>query len=390
LAPFADGYRVELDRLGYTAHTREYKVNQMALLSRWLERQGLGAADLNRSRAAAFSADFLASRGRPLGSKALRPLLDWLDDHGAIGTDLPAWKGPLDVLIDDYRQWMLEERCLSARTIGRYEETARRLLVVRAEQVGGGSGAEGLTAGAVTAFLLDEARRGLAPGSLQGRVAELRSLLRFLHQRGFVAPGLAEAVPPVPGWKATSVPPRMSTSDVQALLNRCDRSTATGRRDLAMLMLMARLGLRAAEVAGLALDHIDWRSGELAVHGKGGRIDPMPLPAEVGDALVAYLTGGRPRVGWRNVFVASLAPYTPLGSTTVSEMVRRNCVRAGLGPLRAHRLRHALATDLLDRGVRLPEIAQVLRQRDLATTAVYAKVDHVALRELALPWPVGG
>ncbi len=199
------------------------------------------------------------------------------------------------------------ERSLSARTVGGYEETARRLLAARAEQ-SSGSGAEGLTAGAVTAFLLGKARRGLAAGSLQGRVAELRSLLRFLHQRGFVGPGLAEAVPPVPGWKATGVPPRMAARDVRALLDSCDRSGATGRRNLAMLMLMARLGLRAAEVAGLMLEDIDRRSGELVVHGKGGPIDRMPPPADVGDSLVAYLADGRRRLGWRNVFVASLAP----------------------------------------------------------------------------------
>jgi site-specific recombinase XerD len=387
LAPFADGFRAELDRLGYTPLTREYKINQMASLSRWLEGQSLGVGDLNGCWARAFSVEFLAVRGRPLGSRALRPLLVWLRREGVIEADPTVPGGPVDELIDDYRRWMVTERGLSARTVGRYEQTASRFLAGRVSLVGG-SGVEGLNGEAVTAFLLSEVGRGLVPGSVQGRVAELRSLLRYLYWAGLIDTELAGAVPPVPGWKVTGVPPRMTAAEVTVLLDSCDRSTPTGRRDVAMLMLLARLGLRAAEVAGLALGDIDWREGELVVRGKGRRADRLPLPADVGDAVAGYLMDGRPRVESRTVFVSANAPYLRLGSTGVSETVRRQCLRAGLPPLRAHRLRHALATDLLDRGASLMEIGQVLRQRDLATTAVYAKVDHAALRELALPWPV--
>ena len=387
LAPFADGFRAELDRLGYTPQSREYKVNQMASLSRWLEGQGLDVGDLDGCRVPAFSVAFLAVRGRPLGSKALRPLLDWLRSEGVIGTDPTVPGGPVDELIGDYRRWMVTERGLSARTVGRYEQTASRFLAGRAGLVGG-SGVEGLNGEAVTVFLLSEVGRGLVPGSVQGRVAELRSLLRYLYLQGLIDTELAGTVPPVPGWKVTGVPPRMTTAEVRALLDSCDRSTPTGRRDLAMLMLLARLGLRAGEVAALALDDIDWRAGELVVRGKGRRADRLPLPADVGDAVAAYLMDSRPRVESRTVFVSANAPYLRLGSTAVSETVRRQCIRAGLAPRRAHRLRHALATDLLDRGASLMDIGQVLRQRDLATTAAYAKVDHAALRELALPWPV--
>jgi site-specific recombinase XerD len=387
LAPFADGFRAELDRLGYTPLSREFKINQMAHLSRWLGDQGLGSGDLDGLRARVFSVEFLAVRGRPLGSRALRPLLDWLRREGAIGADPRVPGGPVDELIDDYRRWMVTERGLSARTVGRYERTASRFLAGRVCLVGG-SGVEGLNGGAVTAFLLSEVGRGLVPGSVQGRVAELRSLLRYLYLQGVIDTELAGAVPPVPGWKVTGVPPRMTAAEVRALLDSCDRATPAGRRDLAMLMLLARLGLRAAEVAGLALSDIDWRAGELVVRGKGRRADRLPLPADVGDAVAAYLMDGHPRVESRTVFVSTNAPYLRLGSRGVSETVRRQCIRAGLAPLRAHRLRHALATDLLDHGASLMDIGQVLRQRDLATTAVYAKVDHAALRELALPWPV--
>jgi site-specific recombinase XerD len=389
LAPFADGFRAELDRLGYTPASREYKVNQVSRLSRWLGCRGLGVGDLGDGVVGQFLADFGAGRRRRLTARSMRPLMEWLRAEGLIGGDPAPPRRAADDLMDRYRSWMLTERGLAARTIGRYEKTARRFLAGRAAAAGGGTGAEGLDAASVIAFLLAEAARGLAPGSLQGRVAELRSLLRFCYLNGVTGSPLAAVVPPVPGWKDTAVPRRVTAAQVRTLLGSCDQTTAAGKRDFAMLMLLARLGLRAAEVAGLRLADFDWRSGELAVHGKGRRSDRMPLPADVGEAVACYLVRARPRAGSGTVFLSIAAPPRPVGSTGVSEMVHRRCARAGLAPVRAHRLRHALATDLLDRGFTLPEIGQVLRQRDLATTAVYAKVDHAALRTLALPWPAG-
>jgi integrase/recombinase XerD len=387
LAPFADGFRAELDRLGYRPHSREFKVNQMSRLSRWMGGRGLGAGDLDDGVAGEFLADFSRGRSRPLTLLSLRPLMDWLCREGVIGGPAGPERGPADGLVDGYRGWMVAERGLAARTVARYEATARRFLDVRARA---GTGAEDLDAAAVTGFLLAEAGRGLSPGSLQGRVAELRSLLRYLYLAGVTGSPLAAAVPPVPGWKDAAVPVRLAPEQVRALLDSCDRQTAAGRRDLAMLMLMARLGLRAAEVAGLRLADFGWRAGELAVLGKGRRADRMPLPADAGEAVAGYLVHARPRgVASGVAFLTLVAPYRPLAPTGVSEMVRRRCEQAGLGPARAHRLRHALATELLGRGFTLPEIGQVLRQRDLATTAIYAKVDYAALRTLALPWPAG-
>ncbi len=388
LAPFAEGYRMELERLGYTPSSREFKVYEMARLSRWLERAGLVADDAGTS-VEAFLAGWKASGKRAPTLKALKPLLDWLTAQKVIEAHrpVPAPHRPLDDLMDDYSRWMVGDRALAARTVMRYEATARRFLDGRAGREGGSTGTEGLGGQAVTGFLLAEASRGLAPGSLQNRVAELRSLLRFLHLKGMTPSALAESVPPVPGWKDTSVPKRLAAAQVKTLVDSCDRTTPTGMRDFAMLMVLARLGLRAAEVAGLELDALNWRAGELVVRGKARRSDGLPLPADVGEALSSYLVDARPRVDSRAVFLTAAAPPRPMRSTAVSQMVWRQCVRAGLPPVRAHRLRHALATELLDCGVALSEIAQVLRHRDLATTAVYAKVDHSALRELALPWP---
>jgi site-specific recombinase XerD len=387
LAVHADRFRAELERLGYTPSSREYKLAEVAKLSDWLQSRGLGTGDICAARIEEFLSD-LPGPGRTPTLVAMRPLLAWLAGLGLAEADPPPAPGPFDELMAGYRHWLTAERQLAARTMARYERGARLFLKARARQGGTRCDVEGLDEQTVTAFLLAEASRGLSAGSLRGRVSELRSFLRFLYLQAMITAPLGEGVPPVPGWKDTGVPRCLAAADVQALLGSCDRATASGKRDLAILLLLARMGLRAAEVAGLMLDDFDWRAGELAVRGKGRRCDRMPLGAEAGEAVAAYLLQARPRAGCRNVFLTLVAPPRPLARATVSQMVWRQCRIAGLEPVRAHRLRHALATELLSQGVRLPEIAQVLRQRDLATTAVYAKVDYPALRELALPWLV--
>jgi integrase/recombinase XerD len=173
------------------------------------------------------------------------------------------------------------------------------------------------------------------------------------------------------------------------LLGSCDRSTTVGCRDHAILILLARLGLRAGEVAGLALDDIDWRAGEVVIRGKRSRIDRLPLPGDVGEALAVYLCRARPGGFGRTVFLRAQAPLAGLSGDGVSEVVVRACRRAGIAPVRAHRLRHTIATEMLRRGAGLAEIGQVLRHQSIEATATYAKVDRAALSRLALPWPGG-
>jgi integrase/recombinase XerD len=387
LAGLADGFRAELDRLGYTPSSREFKLGEVARLSGWLGRQGLRVGDISPARVEEFLTDPVVWAHRAPKQVAMRPLLAWLRRQELCPDAEPApAPGPLDELMVRYRRWLVTERQLAPRTIRRYEIGARLFLASRTAPPGS-AGVEGLGEDSVSRFLLAEAARGLAAGSLQGRVAELRSFLRFLYLQAMIPTPLGEGVPSVPGWKDTGVPSRLASSDVQTLLDSCDPNTVSGKRDLAVLLLLARMGLRAAEVAGLELDAFDWRAGELVVRGKGRHCDRMPLPVDVGAAVATYLQV-RPKAECRAVFLALVAPPRPLGPSTVSQLVWRACRRAGLQPVRAHRLRHALASELLSRGVRLPEIAQVLRQRDLATTAIYAKVDYPALAELALPWLV--
>ncbi|MQB02400.1 MAG: tyrosine-type recombinase/integrase [Actinobacteria bacterium] len=180
---------------------------------------------------------------------------------------------------------------------------------------------------------------------------------------------------------------RLQAREVRLQLDSCDVATAVGRRDYAVLVLLARLGLRGAEAAALELDDVDWRGGEVAIRGKGRRLERLPLPVAVGEALAAYLTGGRPRCGAATVFVTARAPYRALTPMAVRQIVARACRRAGLRRLGAHRLRHTLATAMLQAGAPLAEVGQVLRHRSHLATATYAKVDEQALRPLARPWP---
>lgn len=388
LEVFADGFRAELERLGYTRSSREHKLAEVAWLSTWLDKRGLGVGDICSARLQEFFADLAAVPGRSRSAVAMRPLLTWLRQRDLCPDDPPPTSGPLCELMKRYRHWMRTDRQLAPLTMRSYELGARVFLGGRVLQSRGDDGIEGLREQDVASFLLAEASRGLSAKSMQGRVAQLRSLLRFLYLQRMIPTPLGEGVPPVPGWKDTGVPNPLDAEQVQVLLDSCDRPTNSGKRDLAILLMLARLGLRAAEVAGLGLDDFDWRVGEVVVHGKAGRCDRMPLPVEVGEAVGRYVLEARPRIENRTVFLTLVAPTRPMKTSAIGQVVWRRCQIAGVEPVRAHRLRHALATDLLANGVRLPEIAQVLRQRDLATTAIYAKVDYPALGILARPWLV--
>jgi integrase/recombinase XerD len=243
----------------------------------------------------------------------------------------------------------------------------------------------------VTRFVVAQCasrRRGLA--AAKTLTSGLRSLLVFLHVAGWVPVSLVGAVPSVAGWRLSALPRALEAEQVRRLLDSCDRATAIGRRDFAILLLLSRLGLRACEVAVVSLDDIDWLAGELTVRGKGAQIDRLPLPHELGEALVEHLRDRRHGAGCRQVFLRSLAPHGPLSPHAIDAVVRHACDRAELARVGTHRLRHTVATELLRAGAPLTEIAPVLRHTDLSTTAIYAKVDRAGLRTLARPWPLQG
>jgi len=312
------------------------------------------------------------------------PLLSYLRQAGVANAGAGPLT-PLGELLGRFRSWMVEECGLAPTTVLRYESTACHFLQQRASS-GDTFAPAALTGADINAFLLGECDR-VSAGSAKARVAELRSILRFLYVQGITPLQLGTAVPPVGGWRFAALPQIMTAADVQVLLDNCDRSTMLGVRDFAIMALVARLGLRSIEVARLELRDVDWRAGELVVRGKGRREDRLPLPAEVGEGLVAYLSCGRNTDGARHLFLTDRAPRGPIRAAVVGDVVKRACRRAGLPRVGPHRLRHALAGELLRRGAGLVAISQVLRHRDLATTALYAKVDLGALRRVAPPWP---
>lgn len=220
-------------------------------------------------------------------------------------------------------------------------------------------------------------------------VCTLRSFLRFSPATGRTPRPLAEAVPAVPDRRRGSIPRSVSSQVVAQLLASCDIATAMGRRDRAILKVLARLGLRAGEVARLCLEDLDWRVGEIVIAGKGRRVERLPLPPEVGEAIVAYLVDGRPRRGGRGLFLGVDAPHAPLSRSGVKSVVYHACDRAGLPRVGPHRLRHTAGTETLRAGGSLTEVAQLLRHRHVETTAIYAKVDRASLEALARPWPGG-
>jgi integrase/recombinase XerD len=388
LAAYRDGFAEELARQGYTAGSAQRQVQLMAHLSRWLDSRGLGAAGLTGDRAR----EFLPVRRADgytleLSERGMAPLLGYLRGLGVTPVPPePAARTEAELLAEDYRRYLVSEQGLARDTVRAYLGTARLFLCQREAQPGG-LDLENLTAGQVTGFVVEQCRaRRVAAAKVL--VTGLRSLLRYLYWAGLTADRqLAPAVPTPSGFAGGSLPRGLEEDAVTALLGSCDRDTAVGRRDFAILTLLARLGLRAGEVAVLTLDDLDWHRGEITVRGKGSRTDRLPLPADIGEAVADYLQHGRPRTACRAVFLRVRAPMGGLSRSGIGDVVMHACERAGLPRVGPHRLRHSAATAMLRGGASLAEVGQVLRQARAATTAIYAKVDRTALRALARPWP---
>jgi integrase/recombinase XerD len=389
LARYAAGYGSWLAARGYSSWTISHRLSQFDLLSRWLEREGLRPDELVPEQVGRFlAARRAAGWSTWLSVRSTALPLGYLRELGVVLAATPAVaEGPLERLLEGYRRYLFDERGLTEHTVfARYEPTARLFLSSRLGPDGLGLGRLG--AADVSLFLAAECPRR-SVSAARDVVGGLRSLLRYLHLTGVIPAALQWAVPGVADLRDRSLPRGLEPAVVERLLAGCDRRRTVGRRDYAILLLLARLGLRAGEVAAIELDDIDWRAGELLVRGKGGRYDWLPLPSDVGEAIVAYLRR-RPRVRSRALFLRVVAPAGAIRSSAVSGIVRSACERAGLPAVGAHRLRHTAATGMLRAGASLAEIGQVLRHRDIRTTARYATVDRKALRTLARPWPEGG
>ncbi len=386
LAPYAAGFESWLRSRSYSPSAAADRLCQFDQLSRWLEREGLGVGELTGEQAERFvAARRAAGRVTWVSPQSVMLPLGYLRELGVAPTPAPAVaQGPLEELLADYGRYLLVERGLSDHTVlDAYGPAARLFLAER--EAPDGLGLERLSAADVSLFLARECPKRSVSGA-RDLVCALRSFLRYLHLAGLIEAPLVWAVPSVADLRDRTLPRGLEPAAVKKLLASCDRRTLVGRRDYAILLLLARLGLRAGEVAAIRLDDVDWRSGLLLVRGKGGRHDELPLPVDVGEAIVSYLRR-RPRCECRALFLRVTAPRRELNRSTIGWVVRAACDRAGLPRVGAHRLRHTAATEMLRHGASLAEIGQVLRHREQKTTAIYAKVDRKALRALARPWP---
>lgn len=388
LESFAEGFIAELEGSGYRPAAAAVQVRVLAHLSRWMQEEAVSPGGLREVELERFRREHLAQVASVRGA-GMAVVLGYLRRLGIVPADESRSLSVAGELLEQYRRYLTVERGLTAGTARGYVEILRPFVESRVTSSGEVELWE-LSPADVLGFLLAETGRRSRKSS-KLLVSALRSLLGFWHVQGLIGRPLAGAVPSVAGWKLAGLPRALEPGQVRALLDSCDRSTVAGIRDFAIVTMLVRLGMRRGEIAVLTLDDIDWRVGEIVVRGKGARVERLPLPADVGEAVAVYLRDARPSgFAGREVFVRIKAPRRPLTGGGVTQVVISASKRAGLGEVTAHRLRHTAATELLRQGAPLHEIGELLRHRSALTTAIYAKVDRDRLRELARPWPTGG
>lgn len=388
---YVELYASRLVKVGLNRHGTWRSLNLLGDLMSWLSRIGLRPTDLNERMAEGY----LRHRSRkqsiqPGDRAALKRLLSVLREAGVIAPAALPPITPQDQIFEEFGDYLRRERSLAPKSIIRHLPIIRRFL--REVCSAGASDLGKISQEDVTRYIERHARDWSA-GSGKAMCWSLRTFLRYLHHRGLNPLALAGSVPSIRRWKFASLPTYLSAARVQQVLDGCDRTTALGRRDYAILMMLAKLGLRADEVATLTLDDIDWRSGEMLVRAKGRQRARMPIPPDVGVAVVAYLRDGRRKSSCRRLFLRTLAPNVGFASGCAITMIAKTALeRAGIRGYAhqgAHIFRHSLATELLRSGATLSEIGQLLRHESHDTTRIYAKVDIDALRTMSLPWPGG-
>lgn len=385
-----DAFARQLIDQGYVKTSVRYALQLVADFGRWLRRRRIAVAQITTEGVAGYLR--YRSRRRHFRSgdvSILRRLLSLLIEQGVVAQAPRIEPTPAQQLETEFRRYLEQERRLAPATVAHDLEFARHFL---AQNFGDGEvRLDRLRAADVVGFVQREAAR-LHAKRAKLMTTALRSFLQYAHYRGLIETDLRASVPTVANWSMASLPNALSSDELQRLLSSCEQETAVGRRNWAILLLLARLGLRAGEVVGLRLDDLDWATGEVCIRGAGTRTDRLPIPREVGEALADYLCHVRPACASRQVFLRIRAPHCGfVNSGGISTLVRRALVHAGLDPVHkgAHLLRHTVATQMLRQGASLAEIGELLRHRSQQTTMIYAKVDLDMLRPLALPWPGG-
>lgn len=391
LASIIPAYAALLSEQGYSQHYSRFQLRFLANLNQWLQRHRLQISDLTDSTLQSyFYFRHQRFHSRRQETWIVSRLLNLLHSEGLLAKEvLSLSDDPHHAALNDFDRYLSEERGLAMVTRRCYRAFVQQLL---SAQFGDKPiRFADLNAEGVIRFIRNQAR-GLSPKRAGVMVSALRSFFRHLLHRGDISIDLAACVPSIANWQLSSLPRFLKPHQVQQVLAHCDRRTAQGRRDYAILLLLARLGLRACEIVNLTLDDVHWQTGEITIKGKGNRAAHMPLPPDVGKAIADYLQKDRPACSTRRVFICLKAPRRGFAnSIAISSIVARILKRAGIdSPHRgAHLFRHSLATQMLGEGATLADIALLLRHRSLDTTTLYAKVDLMALRTLAQPW-LGG
>lgn len=382
LSLYAEGFRESLEGKGYAPDSVRWRLRQLTALDRWLRDHRLVADDLD-----AACVNRLVAARRAEGRTTLVAVanfsvpIGYLRGIGVVPPEVSSGFDPVAQILERYRSYLVTERGLAESSI------SVNMLVAESFCSKRGLRLEELSAAEVTAYVAALSARS-SVGWSKKTVSALASFLRFLHVTGVTTHPLAAALPKIAGHRR-NVPCELDEGDFARLLGGCDRNRDVGLRDCAILTVLWRLGLRRGEVAGLRVDDIDWRRGEITVRGKGNRQELLPVPIDVGEAIARYLHDAHRRVppDCRALFVQVRAPEGPMSPNGVGDVVARLSRRVGLPAMGAHRLRHAAATQLVRNGASWPEIAQVMRHRTVAVTASYATVDPALTNELARPWP---
>lgn len=392
LAAHIGAFAESLHAQGYALDSIHRHVLLAACFSHWLQRKGVALGHISSDH----PAQYLRHRARRVrrasgDAAALRHVIEFLRREGVMAAEKISARRltPAERCTQAYAQYLCDARALARATVVNYVPFIRGFLTDRF--VDEPVRLSRLSADDVVRYVQRQAPQ-LHLKRAKLLTSALRSFLRYARYRGEVTLDLAAAVPVVANWSMPAIPRAIGADQVHQLLTSIERRTATGRRDYAIVLLLARLGLRSGEVAFLELDDIAWDAGQVSVRGKGGHRTALPLPTEVGKAIAAYLRHGRPRSTSRRVFLRSKAPIRGfLSQCAIGSIIRHRLQRAGIqAPTTgAHQFRHALATQMLRHGASLAEIGEILRHRSPQTTTIYTKVDLQALRTLALPWPGG-
>lgn len=389
LAPLVAEFVEQLRALGHSRFTTGGYEASARHFACWLTRTGLAVCDVDDDVVRRFARHRCRCPGvrrqncvSGKYARRVRRFVEFLADRGVVRRTMSAVRPAHDQRVCQFQEWLRRHRGISDRTIDRHGRMVMRLLPA----LGSDPGQYG--AHVVRQVILGETRRA-SIAYVKTMAMALRGYLRFLAACGLCRPGLDQAVPTIPQWRLSALPRYISATDVERLIATCDLATPAGVRDRAILLLLARLGLRAGDIVALSLDDVDWQHATLCVCGKGRRATRLPVPQDAGDAVLDYLHRGRPKSASDRLFLRSTAPFQALSGSTVSSVVRRALDRAGIAaPSKgANLLRHSAATAMLRGGATLDMVGAVLRHRSPDTTAHYAKVDILMLQQIAQPWP---